>query len=95
MAILPLRDLDSVGVIIDVAAYNVPIKCFTTAMNVRSHEGKVLLYAENATASHGIQSDNQDLRDEQFVHKVHVDEGELEVLRRETTDVRGFASPTG
>ena len=75
MAILPVRDLGSVDVITDVAAYNLPISGFTTAMNVRSDEGKVLLYAENATASHGIQSDNQDLRDEQFVHKVHVDEG--------------------
>ena len=77
MAILPVRDLGSVDVITDVAAYNLPISGFTTAMNVRSDEGKVLLYGENATASHGIQSDNQDLRDEQFVHKVHVDEGEL------------------
>jgi hypothetical protein len=41
MAILPVRDLGSVGVITDVAPYNVPISGFTTAMNVRFDEGKV------------------------------------------------------
>ena len=61
MAILPVRDLGSVDVITDVAAYNLPISGFTTAMNVRSDERKVLLYAEKVTASHTIQFGNQDL----------------------------------
>lgn len=41
MAILPVRDLGSVGVITDVAPYNVPLNGFTTAVNVRFDEGKV------------------------------------------------------
>ena len=41
MAILPVRELGSVGVITDVAPYNVPISSFTTAMNGRFDEGKV------------------------------------------------------
>ena len=36
-----MRDLGSVGVITDVAPYNVPLSGFTTAMNVRFDEGKV------------------------------------------------------
>ena len=43
------------------------------------------LDAEKAAASHALQSDNQDLREEQFAHKVRIDEGELEVLRRRKT----------
>ena len=41
MAILPIRDLGSVGAITDVAPYNIPINGFTTALNVRFDEGKV------------------------------------------------------
>lgn len=41
MSILPVRDLGSVGVITDVAPYNIPINGFTTAINVRFDEGKV------------------------------------------------------
>jgi len=48
-----------------------------------------------AQASHALQSDGMDLKEAQFQHKVRIDEGELEVLRQETTDVRGIASPTG
>ncbi|MDC2981504.1 hypothetical protein OA007_02225 [SAR116 cluster bacterium] len=58
-------------------------------------QAKINLDAEKAAASHALQSDNQDLREAQFDHKVRIDEGELEVLRRSTTDVRGIASPTG
>ena len=59
-------------------------------------QAKINLDAEKAAASHALQSDNQDLREAQFAHKVKIDEGELEVLRRKTTEVRGFrgiASP--
>jgi hypothetical protein len=58
-------------------------------------QAKINLDAEKAAASHALQSDNQDLKEAQFDHKVKIDEGELEVLRRSTTDVRGIASPTG
>ena len=64
-------------------------------IDAQQAQAKIALDAEKATASHAIQSDNQDLREEQFAHKVRIDEGELEVLRRKTTDVRGIASPTG
>ena len=48
-----------------------------------------------AQASHALQSDNQDLKEAQFEHKVLIDRGELEILRKQSTDVRGIASPTG
>ena len=41
MAILPVRDLGSVGVITDRASYNIPINGFSTGINVRFDEGKV------------------------------------------------------
>ena len=41
MAILPIRDLGSVGVITDVAGYNIPLNAYTTGINVRFDEGKV------------------------------------------------------
>ena len=44
--------------------------------------------------NHALASDNQDLKEAQFAHKVCIDEGEIEVLRRETTYVRGIAGPT-
>ena len=56
---------------------------------------KFELEKTKAEAQHALQSDNQDLKEAQFAHKQMVDEGELEVLRRNTTDVRGIASPTG
>ena len=58
-------------------------------------QAKINLDAEKAAASHALQSDNQDLREAQLAHKIKIDEGELEVLRRSTTEVRGIASPTG
>jgi hypothetical protein len=48
-----------------------------------------------AEAQHALQSDNMDLKEAQHQHKVRIDEGELEVLKKNTTDVRGIASPTG
>lgn len=56
---------------------------------------KFELEKTKAEAQHAMQSDNQDLKEAQFAHKQMIDEGELEVLRRSTTDVRGIASPTG
>ena len=50
---------------------------------------------EKSEASHALQSDNMDLKEAQFEHKKRIDEGELEILRRNSTDVRGIASPTG
>ena len=41
MAILPVRDLGSVGVITDIAPYNIPLNGYSTAINVRFDEGKV------------------------------------------------------
>ena len=54
-------------------------------------QAKISLDAEKAAASHALQSDNQDLREAQFDHKVKIDEGELEVLRRSNRPrVRGI-----
>jgi hypothetical protein len=41
MAILPIRDLGSAGVVTDVSGYNIPLNAFSTAINVRFDEGKV------------------------------------------------------
>ena len=41
MAILPIRDLGSVGVITDISPYNIPINSFSTAINVRFGSGEV------------------------------------------------------
>lgn len=41
MAILPIRNLGSSGVITDVSSYNIPLDAFSTAINVRFDEGKV------------------------------------------------------
>ena len=41
MAIVPVRDLGSAGVITDTAPYNIPINAFSTGINVRFDEGKV------------------------------------------------------
>ena len=40
MAILPIRDLGSVGVITDTSPYNIPINAFNVGINVRFDEGK-------------------------------------------------------
>jgi len=42
MAILPIRNLGSLGVITDVSPYNIPLEGYSTAINVRFDEGKVL-----------------------------------------------------
>ena len=55
---------------------------------------KIEMDATEAQASHALQSDNQDLKEAQFEHKVHIDEGELSILKR-TDGVRGIASPAG
>jgi hypothetical protein len=36
-----------------------------------------------------------DLKEAQFEFKKRIDEGELEILKRNSTEVRGIASPTG
>lgn len=56
---------------------------------------KLQLDAAKAQAQHALQSDKLDLNEEQFAHKQKIDEGELEILRRNSTEVRGIASPTG
>jgi hypothetical protein len=56
---------------------------------------KLELEQVKAEASHALQSDSMDLKEDQFAHKRRIDEGELEILRRNSTEVRGIASPTG
>jgi len=56
---------------------------------------KIEIDRMKAQASHALQSDNQDLKEAQLVHKIRIDEAELDVLQKQTTDVRGIASPTG
>jgi hypothetical protein len=58
-------------------------------------QGKLEIDVEKAQAAHALQSDNQDLKEAQFAHKKNIDEAELDVLQRQSTDVRGIASPTG
>ena len=41
MAIIPIRDLGSVGVITDTSPYNIPLNGFSKAYNVRFDEGRV------------------------------------------------------
>ena len=57
-------------------------------------EAKMTLDREKAEAQFALQSDQQDLREDEFAHKQLIDEGELELLRR-TKDTRGIISPTG
>ena len=64
-------------------------------LDMMQGQAKTELDRAKAEAAHALQSDNQDLKEDQFKHKVMIDRGELEILRRETTDVRGIASPTG
>ena len=56
--------------------------------------GEMAIDQIKVQAQHALQSDNQDLKEAQFQHKVRVDEGELEILRRIEV-VRSIASPTG
>jgi RNA polymerase-binding transcription factor DksA len=55
---------------------------------------KLELDAMKAQAQMAIQSDNQDLKEEQFKFKQFIDSGELEILKT-AEDLRGIASPTG
>ena len=55
---------------------------------------KLQLEQMKAEASHALQSDNQDLREQQFKFKQFIDSNELEILRT-AEDIRGIASPTG
>ena len=57
-------------------------------------EARIELDAAKAQSDFAIKSDAQDLKEEQFMHKQRIDEGELEILRR-TDDLRGIVSPTG
>ena len=41
MAILPIRDLGSVGVVTDISPYNLPINAFNVGINIRADEGKI------------------------------------------------------
>jgi hypothetical protein len=56
---------------------------------------KLELEKMRAESSHALQSDKQTLNEEQLEHKKTIDKAELEVLKKNTTDVRGIASPTG
>jgi hypothetical protein len=64
-------------------------------LDMMVQQGKLEIDVEKAQAQHALQSDNQDLKEAQFAHKRNIDEAELEVLRRQSTEVRGIASPTG
>lgn len=55
---------------------------------------KLELDAMKAQAQMAIQSDNQDLKEEQFKFKQFIDGSELEILKT-AEDLRGIASPTG
>ena len=64
-------------------------------LDMMQAQSKIEMDQVKAQASHALQSDNQDLKEAQFEHKVLIDVGELEILRKQSTDVRGIASPTG
>ena len=55
---------------------------------------KLQLEKMKAEAQHALQSDNQDLKEQQFKFKQFIDSNELEILRT-AEDLRGIASPTG
>jgi len=55
---------------------------------------KIELDAAKSQSQFALQSDQQDLREQEFGHKVKIDEGELELLKT-TEDRRGIVSPTG
>ena len=57
-------------------------------------QAKLQLDREKATAQYALQSDQQDLREDEFAHKQRIDEGELEMLRN-TEETRWIISPTG
>lgn len=55
---------------------------------------KIELEQMKAQAQHALQSDNQDLKEQQFKFKQFIDSSELQILRT-AEDLRGIASPTG
>ena len=55
---------------------------------------KIELDAAKSQSQFALQSDQQDLREQEFGHKVKIDEGELELLKT-TEDRRGIVSPIG
>ena len=64
------------------------------ATQAQQSAAKMELDAVKAQSQFALQSDQQDLREAEFEHKVKVDEGELELLKT-TEDRRGIVSPTG
>ena len=64
------------------------------ATQAQQASAKMELDAVKAQSQFALQSDQQDLREAEFEHKVKVDEGELELLKT-TEDRRGIVSPTG
>ena len=64
------------------------------AIDAQNAQARFELDMQKAQSQFALQSDQQDLKEEQHAHKVKIDEGELEILKR-TEDVRGIASPTG
>ena len=56
---------------------------------------KIELDHEKSVASHALQSDNMDLIEAQFDFKKLIYEGELEILKGNSAEVLGIASPTG
>ena len=67
---------------------------FKAETDAEAKEFKMELDAQKAQSQFALQSDHQDLKEQQFAHKKNIDEGELEILRT-TDDLRGIASPTG
>ena len=55
---------------------------------------RLQLDSEKAQSQYALQSDQQDLKEDQHAHKVKIDEGELAILKQ-TEDLRGIVSPTG
>ena len=55
---------------------------------------KIELDAAKSQSQFALQSDQQDLREQEFGHKVKIYEGELELLKT-TEDRRGIVTPTG
>lgn len=64
-------------------------------MDGQFQQMKLELDKIKAESSHALQSDKLTLNEEQLEHKKVIDKAELEVLKKNTTDVRGIASPTG
>ena len=68
------------------------VNCYTQNILIFAHQYQ--RDAIKAQSQCALQSDQQDLKEQQFAHKKNIDEGELEILRN-TDDLRGIVSPTG